>query len=41
MAAPKLIVPTSTPREQLQPKASGRWPNRNQQAAAAAKGGKR
>lgn len=37
MAAPKLITPTGTSPEQLKPKASGRWPNRNQQAATAAK----
>lgn len=40
MAAPKIITPTTTPREQLRPVASGRWPNRTEQAAAAAKGGK-
>lgn len=41
MALPKIILPTGTPREQLRPKASGRWPNRNEQAAAAAKAGRK
>lgn len=40
MALPPIIRPTGTPREQLQPKAAGRWPNKNEQLKAAGKGGK-
>lgn len=29
-----IVRPTQTPLEQLRPKGSGRWPNRNEQAAA-------
>ena len=40
MARP-IIIPTQTPREQMRPKGSGRWPNRTEQAQAAAKAGRK
>lgn len=37
MALPKILRPTPTPVSQKIGVASGRWPNRNEQAAAAGK----